>query len=76
MICLLYLVPDLQSDDVIGDEAEEPDESLLDVVDAGEEDVPVAAHLGEVGRVRQQAAHKHFGVALVHGLEPTGNVPV
>ena len=52
------LIPDLQSDDVIGNEAEEPDQAFLDVVGPGCQDLPMAANFGVIGRVRENALDK------------------
>ena len=67
-------VPHLEGDDVVGHQAEEPVEPLLDVVDLGKDHVPVAAHLGVVRRVRQHARHEDLRVRLAHLPQPLRNV--
>ena len=56
------LVPHLQSDDVIGDQTEEPNQTFLDVIRSRCQDLPVTSNLGVVGRVWKDTLNENVFV--------------
>ena len=54
------LVPDLKSDDVIGNQAEESNQALLDVISPGCQNLPMTSNLGVIRRIGKNTLNKNI----------------